>query len=128
MDKKIKILIAEDDEPISKAMELKLKKSGFDPTMAVDGFGVIDAVSKDNFDLIILDLMMPVKNGFETLEELQKKGNKTPIIVSSNLSQEEDFEKAKKLGAVDYFVKSEKSIAEIVESIEKFLGKIKSKK
>lgn len=116
-----KILIAEDERAISKALELKLKNSGYDVTPAYDGAEALDYVLKNTFDLIVLDLMMPKIDGFQVLEELQKNGNKTPIIVASNLSQEDDFDKAKKLGAKDFFVKSNTSLAELVGKISTIL-------
>jgi CheY-like chemotaxis protein len=65
---------------------------------------------------------MPVKDGFTTLKEIKAQGIKTPIIISSNLSQEEDLKKAKDLGAIDFFIKSNTPISEIVENIKKYLN------
>ena len=65
--------------------------------------------------------MMPKKDGFEVLEDLKKAGVKTKILVTSNLSQEEDIKKAKSLGASDFFIKSDTSIIEIVKIVQKNL-------
>ena len=66
--------------------------------------------------------MMPKLDGFGVLESLQSAGNKMLVIVSTNLSQESDIEKAKKYGAVDYFVKSDTPITEVVEKVRKLLA------
>jgi DNA-binding response OmpR family regulator len=76
----------------------------------------------EQFDLIVLDLILPKLTGFEVLEELKKKKSTTPVIVASNLSQGEDQERAKTLGARDYFVKSDTSLSQVVEHITKILN------
>lgn len=116
-----KILIAEDEKPMARAMELKLSKEGMDVTVAHNGREAIDFLSKQDFDLVLCDLIMPVKDGFSVLEFLQQSGKKTPVIVASNLSQEEDVRRSRSLGAVDYFVKSDTPIGEIVEKVKKYL-------
>ena len=117
-----KILIIEDEKPMANAMGLKLNKSGFEAKMVFDGEAGLRILEKKKFDLIILDLIMPKINGFGVLEELNKRGDRTPVIVASNLSQEEDIKKAKELGAVDFFIKSNTPIKEIVDIVEKILG------
>ena len=65
---------------------------------------------------------MPNKDGFAVLEELKKKGSKIPVIVTSNLSQDEDAKRAKSLGAKDYFIKSNTPIKDIISHIKDILG------
>lgn len=121
--KKIKnILIVEDDRPIAKAPKLKLEKSGFAAEMCFDGEEAMVAMKKKKFDLILLDLMMPKKDGFSFLSEVKPKKLKIPIIVLSNLGQEEDLQKAKDLGAVGYFVKSNTPIADVISYVRKKLA------
>jgi DNA-binding response OmpR family regulator len=117
-----KILVAEDEKPIAKAMELKLKNSGFLPTIAFDGEQALKILETEKFDIVVVDLMMPKVDGFGVLTGMKEKGINIPVIVSSNLSQKEDFEKAKELGAVDYFVKSNTPITDLVENIRKIIG------
>ena len=117
-----KILIGEDEKPMAKAMQLKLNSTGFDAKTAQNGEEVLNMMSDEDFDLVLLDLIMPKVDGFKVLEELNKRGNKTPIIVSSNLSSEEDKERAVKLGAKDYFIKSNTPISEVVNYAKKALG------
>lgn len=119
-----KILVAEDEKPMSKALELKLTGSGYDVVVAQNGEEALEALaSKDKgpFDILLLDLVMPVKDGFEVLDELKKKKNKIPVIVLSNLGQEEDEDRVRELGAKEYFVKSNTSLAEIVTAIGNLL-------
>ena len=121
-----RILIAEDERAIAKALELKLKNTGYEVDVATDGKNALDLVSQNKYDLLILDLVMPNVDGFQVLEELKNKGNKVPIIVASNLSQDGDFKKAKELGAKDYFIKSNTSLAELVVKITEIIGDAKN--
>lgn len=108
------ILIVEDEKPMAKALSLKFKHSGFQTVVAHDGQAALDVVHDQKIDLILLDLMMPTLDGFSFLERLQVIGKKIPILVSTNLSQPEDEARARELGAVDYFVKADTPIYEVV--------------
>lgn len=122
--KKIKIMIAEDDKFISLAYKDGLARQGFEVVHAPDGVQAVKMAQEEKPDLILLDLIMPEKNGFEALEEL-KAGNNTkniPVIILSNLGQENDIKKGRELGAVDYLIKSNYSIAEVVAKINKYLN------
>ena len=116
-DKK-RILIVEDEKPMGHALELKLESEGFEVSTASNGVEALEVLEKETFNLVLLDLVMPKKDGFEVLTELKEKKNTTPVIVSSNLGQEEDFKKAEKLGAVDYLIKSDSTLAEVVEKVK----------
>lgn len=116
-----KVLIIEDERPISRAMELKLTHSGFAVKAAYDGEEAIKMIESEKFDMILLDLILPKKDGFEILGELKEKKIATPVIVLSNLSQAEDVDRAKKMGAADYFIKSNTPISSIVDYINKLL-------
>lgn len=120
--KKKKILIAEDEPALRHIFVLKLESSGFEVHVAENGQQALDILAKEKFDLLILDLIMPEKSGFDVLEELQRRKNKMPVIVASNLSQDEDLERAKQFGIKDYFVKSHTSVATVVDNIKKILG------
>ena len=117
-----KILIAEDDPFLSKVMDSYLKDEGFDIDKATDGEEAFNKIKENGYALVLLDLIMPKKTGFEVLEELKKDGNETPILVFSNLSQPEDKEEASKLGAKDYFVKSDMSVDEVTATVKKYVG------
>ena len=116
-----KILIAEDEKPMAKALELKLKKEGYNPKVVYNGAEALKSLESEKFSLLLMDLMMPVMDGFALLTELKEKKNNIPVIVLSNLGQEEDLRRAKKLGAKDYFIKSDTPIAKIVENVKKFV-------
>jgi DNA-binding response OmpR family regulator len=120
MDPKIKILIADDNKAIAMALDLKLQNEGFEVKTVFNGNEALDLLEKEKFDLLILDLIMPQLNGFGVLKGIKEKGIKTPVIVSSDLSQPEDINKVKELGAVDFFVKSDMSVVEMVEKIKEY--------
>ncbi len=121
-EKKINILIVEDEKAVSKALELKLSHTGFNVEVANNGHEALNALEKKQYDLILLDLIMPEIDGFSVLEKIQKTENKkTAVIVTSNLGQNDDEEKAKLLGAKDYIVKSNTTLADIVARVENFL-------
>lgn len=117
-----KILIVEDEKPLSHALDLKLQHEGFVTTVAHNGQECLQYVQNDAFDVVLLDVMMPVMNGFQVLEELGKKPNKPVVFVLSNLSQHEDEARALSLGARKYFVKSDTPLAVIVEEIKAALN------
>ncbi len=116
-----KILIVEDEKPLAHALELKMKHEGFDAIAAGSGKEGLDLVEKQSFDMILLELIMPVIEGFTFLQNLQATKVKTPVIVLSNLGQDEDRAKAKALGALDYFVKANTPIADIVRRVKDVL-------
>jgi OmpR family response regulator RpaB len=116
-----KILIAEDDTSLSKALRLKLKSLGFEVDVAEDGEAALTLIRSKSFDLMLLDLMMPQLDGFGVLEELKKVKHRPVVFVNSNLSQASDKARAMKLGADEYLVKSDVSLKEIVEKITKAL-------
>lgn len=116
-----KIIIVEDEKSMLRALTSKLRSEGLQVENASDANEFFHKIGKESFDLVILDLMLPGVSGFEILERLKNENVKTPVIVASNLSQEEDKEKVKKLGALDYIVKSDTSLIEIVKKIKSFL-------
>jgi DNA-binding response OmpR family regulator len=118
------ILVAEDDKFYANIYRSKFTKEGFDVLVVQNGDEVLREIKLKKPDLLLLDLIMPVKDGFEVLEALQKdeemRGVK--VIVLSNLSQEEDTQRALKLGAKDYFVKANISIQEVIERVKKAIS------
>ncbi len=116
-----KILIVDDEKPLARVMCLKLNSAGYSTTACFCGEEAVVILAKQSFDLIVLDLLMPKGDGFSVLAHLNTSGIKTPVIVASNLSQSEDIEKAKKLGAVDYFIKSDVTLVEMVNKVKQYL-------
>lgn len=116
---KKRILIAEDEKAITSVLQIKLGSNGFMVDIANNGKEAIELLKTKQYDVVLLDLIMPIVNGFEVLEFVNRSGIKVPIIVTSNLSQKEDIEKAKSLGAKQYFVKSEMTLTNIVDLLNK---------
>jgi DNA-binding response OmpR family regulator len=116
-----RILIAEDDPFLSKVMMSTLKDEGFDVELAHDGVEALAKIAKNGYSLVLLDLIMPNKNGFDVLKELRAKKKKIPVLVFSNLSQDEDKKEAFSLGAKGYFVKSDMSIDEVAATVKKYI-------
>lgn len=112
------ILLVEDEAPLANVLTDELKNNGFSVVHAENGYAALEDVKKKQFDLILCDIVMPEMDGFETLENIRKENINTPVIMLTNLSQEEEKAKAKKLGALDYIVKSATSLAEIIEKIK----------
>jgi len=116
----VKILVAEDDKFLASAYRLKLQKNDFEVIVATDGEEAIKMIKSEKPDLILLDLVMPVKDGFVVLEEIKKdEGLKIiPVIVASNLGQKEDIDRAMGLGADDFVVKSDLSLEALINKIK----------
>jgi DNA-binding response OmpR family regulator len=117
-----KILIAEDENAIAKALQLKLEHLGFEVELANNGEEALKALKKTKFDLMLLDIMMPKIDGFGVLAGLKDLDYKPIVLISSNLSQSSDHDKAVSLGADDFLVKSDVSLKEIVEKVNAALG------
>ncbi len=123
MDIPKKILIVEDEKPLANALDLKLTASGFQTHVVYNGDDALQSLQKEDYDLMVIDIMMPKRDGFSVLEELKKKNIKTPVFIMSNLGQAEDLARAKTLGVADYIVKSNTPLAEIIERIKSFFEK-----
>jgi DNA-binding response OmpR family regulator len=113
-----KILIIEDEKPLAHALDLKLSHEGFAITATGSGEEALQLLSKEHFDLVLTDLIIPGVDGFKVLETIQDKKMKIPVIVMTNLNQEEDRKRASDLGATDFFVKSNSPISLIVEKVK----------
>jgi DNA-binding response OmpR family regulator len=113
-----KILIVEDEKPLSHALELKLRNEGYEPEVVTNGHDALEALDREHYGVMLLDMMMPVMDGFQVLEQIQKIEHAPVVFVLSNLSLHDDKERVIKLGAKDFFVKSEISLAEVVEHIK----------
>lgn len=122
-----KVLVVEDDRFLGSAYKAKLSKSGYDVQLATDGDEALEVLKTFVPAVILLDLVMPNRDGFSTLEAIrQTEGIKDiPVIVASNLGQKEDFDKAISLGATDFIVKSDVSLDELIARIQKHIGSSK---
>ncbi|HCM81805.1 TPA: response regulator [Patescibacteria group bacterium] len=118
------ILIVEDDTFLSSTYRLKFTKVGFTVYIAMDGQEAMNILQNVRPDVILLDLVMPVKDGFTVLSELKadEKLKSIPVIITSNLSQKEDIDKAKELGAADFIIKSDVSLDDLVKKVQNLLA------
>jgi len=117
------VLLAEDELFLSRTFENRLTLEGYTVLLAHDGEDAIQMILKEKPDLILLDLIMPKKNGFEVLEIIKKDElvQHIPVIITSNLGQDSDIEKAMKLGAVDYIIKSNISLKDLAMKVKEHL-------
>lgn len=123
-----KILLIEDDLFLSSLLKTRLEKEKFEVLAVHDGDEALEALRKVKPDLILLDLILPKRSGFEVLEEMQSDPQlrdrvKVPVIIISNLGQESDVERGREFGVVDYFVKARISIDDLVKKVEGYLPK-----
>ena len=116
------ILIVEDDLFLSSLLKNRLQKDGLRVSLAKDGQEAIQSLKNLKPDLILLDIILPGKSGFEVLEEMRSNPQlqDAPVMIISNLGQEGDIEKGRELGAIEYFVKARTSIDELIRKIQKF--------
>ncbi|MEI7765699.1 MAG: response regulator [bacterium] len=123
MENSKKVLIVEDDIHVSKVFQVQVEKAGFVAIVSEDGEEALRVLEAEKPDLVILDLMIPKKDGFEVLEEARKmpEFQKIPIVVISNLGQDTDKARALGLGATEYLVKVDFSIQEIINKIKDYL-------
>lgn len=119
-----KILVVEDDQFYSSIFERKLKAEGYDVVVTSDGEKGLAAARELKPDLILLDMVMPVKDGYETLKDLRQddtlKGVK--VVILSNLGQDADIETTKQYHVADYIVKANMSLEEMVQTVRKVLS------
>lgn len=122
-EKKPLILLAEDDVTLSNMFYTYLTEEGFDVVKATDGEEALNLISETKPSIILLDLMMPKVSGYDVLAAVKKDAvlSKIPVLVFSNLGQQEDVKKAQELGAQDYLIKAELTPDQVVEKIKKYL-------
>lgn len=115
-----RILLAEDDRFLRKAAESALARSGYTVVTAVDGDEALARARDSAPDLILLDLIMPGRNGFDVLHALKSEAatKAIPVIVLSNLGQEGDVQRALALGAAAYCIKANLSLQGLVRQVE----------
>lgn len=104
-NRKEKILLVEDEETLAVGLEYNLTEEGYDVDWARDGRQAIDYFNSSNYDLIILDIMLPFFNGFEIAEKVRTKFPQMPILMLTARTKAEDKVKGLELGADDYMTK-----------------------
>ncbi|EOR21031.1 winged helix family two component transcriptional regulator [Clostridium sartagoforme AAU1] len=99
------ILVVEDDMTLNKMISAKLKKENYQVFSSFDGQQALDIMDKNHIDLIISDIMMPNKNGYELVKELRNASYMLPILMVTAKDQMEDMEKGFMVGSDDYMIK-----------------------
>ncbi|MEK7622164.1 MAG: response regulator [Patescibacteria group bacterium] len=117
------ILIVEDDEFLRSLTAKRLEKENYHIEVAVDGENAISMIDTVRPALILLDLLLPGKDGFEVLKKIREtEATKAiPVIIFSNLGQKEDIEKAKALGVDNFLIKANFTLDDVVGKIKKLL-------
>jgi DNA-binding response OmpR family regulator len=114
------ILIVEDEIFLANLLLLRFQKENFEVVQAFSGTEALKKLDEIAPDLVLLDLILPNKNGFEVLEEISRnpQWQSIPVVIVSNLGQESDIERGRQLGALDYYVKARLSIDELVKKVK----------
>ncbi len=119
-----KIAIIEDDPTINQMYRMKFEAGGFDVELADNGKRGVDLVASFHPDMILLDLQMPEMNGVEALTEIRKDPNSknTPVIILTNMGEEESPKELAALGIHSYIVKSDLTPSQVVARVKEALG------
>jgi len=117
---KLKILLIEDEEMLSSMYKTKFEKEGMEVDIAQDGEVGLEKAKSGNYNIVLIDIIMPKLDGFATLKQLREmeQYKTVPILMLTNLGQEEDIEKGKKLGATDYLIKANFTPSQVLEKIK----------
>lgn len=123
----MKLLIAEDEEVLVKVLQEKFEEEGFKVDIAKDGEVVLPLAKKFLPDAILLDIMLPKVNGLEVLSQLKADKDlcNIPVIILSNLNDDEKIKQAISKGAVDYMIKTKHPINEVIEKVNEYILKAK---
>ncbi|MBU3925882.1 response regulator [Patescibacteria group bacterium] len=119
-----KVLFIEDEPKLQQALQETFKKEGFEIFYAHDGEAGVKLAEEVCPDLVMLDLILPKKNGFDVLSELKTNSRlmKIPVVVLTNLEGAQDIEKALSLGAYTYLLKTNYSLDEILEKAKEAIA------
>lgn len=117
-EKKRKVLVVDDEKALANALRSKLQSSGYEVKAVYGGEEAITEVGSGEYELMLLDILMPGVDGWKVLSSVN---GKVKVIITSNLGQEEDVKKAKSLGATDFLIKSENSLSDIVDKVKLLL-------
>lgn len=119
-----KILFIEDESALQRAISKYFPENGYRVISALDGEAGLRLARSESPDLILLDLILPKKDGFEVLKELKEneKTKSTPVIILTNLGGTTDVERALEMGATTYLVKTNYQLEEVIEKVKQILG------
>lgn len=116
-------MIVEDDSVLVNALSLSLKDKGYIIEVASDGSEAEQKVMSMRPDLVLLDLLLPIKSGFEVLKKMREteEVKNTPVVILTNFEQESSVGEGMKLGAKDYIVKANIDIQDVPEIVKKYI-------
>jgi len=116
-----KILLVEDEEIMIDLLQKKLTKEGYEISVARDGEAGLKVMKEARPDLVLLDIIMPKMGGFEVMEEMgkDKELKEIPVIVISNSGQPVELDRAQRLGAKDWLIKTEFDPQEVIDKVKK---------
>lgn len=123
MDTKKRVMIVEDDAVLVNALTLALEDEGYDISVATDGEEAERMILKEKPDLILLDLLLPIKSGFEVLKVVRGNPDTKDIsvVILTNFEQETSVDEGMRLGAKDYVVKANIDIKDIPKIVKKYM-------
>ena len=124
MAESIKVLIAEDEQALQMALSFELEQQGFNVAQAHDGQETIDMIRKNRPDILLLDLIMPRKDGFEVLREIREDPElkELPVIALTNLADPANEKKARAIGISEFLVKSDLDMKDVIIHIRRLTG------
>ena len=123
MDTK-KVLVVEDDTLLKDMLGQQLTKEGWQVLHATEGEQALGLAESEHPNIILLDLLLPGMSGFDILTTLKEKETTKdiPVVILSNLGQQEDLDKGVKLGAADFLIKSNFTLDEVSSKIKEIVG------
>jgi DNA-binding response OmpR family regulator len=118
------VMVVEDDLFLAQLLSNRLSREGISVIRAGDGEEALSLLKNTKPDLILLDIILPKKSGFEVMEEIQRNPllKRAPIVIISNLGQDDDISRGRQLGAVEYYVKAKVSIEDLVIKVQELLA------
>lgn len=124
-DKRPTLLLIEDDAATRELLAQEFKSAGIETVVAKDAREGLEKFRETKPDIIVLDIVLPDLNGFEFLRNIRKEpgGAEMKVVILSNVAEHRDVEEAKELGALDYLVKTDFSLPQVVEKVESILRK-----
>lgn len=119
-----KVLIVEDEQILAELSSVRFRSEGYQVFVAGDGQQCLEVAAREHPDIILLDVIMPVMNGFEALRRLKADTTLAaiPVVIFSNIAQEKEIAEGRALGAADFFVKAKMTPTEYVERVKKILN------
>lgn len=118
------VLLVEDDEMLNAMYKAKFEKEGYTVISAFNGSEGVKMAEANHPDVMLLDIIMPKMDGFVALKKVKKIASLStlPVILLTNLGQEEDIKKGRELGAADYYIKANHTPQEVVDKVKKLIG------